>query len=180
MPLPISHGLTGAALVAALHPNPSTRRYRLALLAGAFLANAADFDFALVRAFGSRAWHRGFTHSLVFAAAVGLVFVAVAGRARLREAAGYGLAFASHAVLDWLTTKEGGGVELLWPASEERMGLRLWGLSEVPSRLPPSGVMKALLVELLIFGPPFALVVLARRRGRVRASAAPPSPRGRG
>lgn len=180
MPLPIAHGLTGAALVAALHPGPTTRRYRLALLGGALLANAADFDFALVWAFGSRAWHRGFTHSLVFAAAVGLVFAAAWGRGRLREAAGYGLAYASHAALDWFTTKEGGGLELLWPASGERFGLRMWGLSEIPSRLPPSGVMKALLLEVIIFAPPFLLVVLARRRGRVRASAAPPSPPGRG
>src|SRR5688500_1333374 len=154
MPLPLSHGLTGAGLVAALHPSPAGRRYRLALLAGAVLANAADFDFALVWAFGSRAWHRGFTHSLAFAAATGLAFVVLLGRERLREAAGYGLAFASHAVLDWLTTKEGGGVELLWPFTSERLGLRLWGLSEVPSRLPPSGVVKALLVELVLFAPP--------------------------
>ena len=164
MPLPIAHGLTGAALVAALHPNPSSRRYRVALLAGALLANAADLDFALVWAFHSRAWHRAFTHSLFFAAVVGLLFVALKGRARLREALALGLAFLSHGALDWFTTREGGGVELLWPFSSERVMLGMWGLSEVPSRLPPSGILKALLVELLIFGPPFALVLLLRRR----------------
>jgi len=164
MPLPIAHGLTGAALVAALHPNPASRRYGVALLAGALLANAADLDFALVWAFHSRAWHRGFTHSLFFAAVVGLLFVAVKGRARLREALALGLAFASHGALDWFTTREGGGIELLWPFSSERVMLGMWGLSEVPSRLPPSGVLKALLIELLIFGPPFALVLLLRRR----------------
>jgi inner membrane protein len=182
MPLPIAHGLTGAGLVAALHPAPATRRYRLALLAGAFLANAPDFDFALVWASGSGAWHRGFTHSLAFAAALGLVFAAALGRGRRREAVGYGLAYASHGVLDWALMKLGGGVELLWPFSGERFGLGLWGLSEIPSRLPPSQVMKSLLVELLLFGPPFALVLWLRRRGRVRASAAapPPSTPGRG
>jgi inner membrane protein len=178
MPLPIAHGLTGAALVAALHPSAAGRRYRLALVAGALLANAADFDFALVWALRSKDWHRGFTHSLAFAAAAGLLFVLLLGRERLREAAAYGLAFASHGVLDWLTTKEGGGLELLWPATAERFGLRLWGLSEIPSRLPPSGVLKALLIELLLFAPPLALLLLLRRRARVRASA--PSPPGRG
>lgn len=180
MPLPIAHGLTGAGLVAALHPGPSTRRYRIALLAGAILANAADFDFALVWAFGSGAWHRGFTHSLFFGAVLGLVFVAVLGRGRLREAAGYGLAYASHGVLDWSLMKFGGGVELLWPFSDGRFGLGLWGLSEIPSLLPPSQVVKSLLLEVLIFGPPFVLLLLLRRRGRLRASAAPPSPPGRG
>jgi membrane-bound metal-dependent hydrolase YbcI (DUF457 family) len=181
MPLPIAHGLTGAGVVAALHPSPATRRYRLALLAGAFLANAADFDFALVWATGSGAWHRGFTHSFAFAAALGLVFVAAPGGGRRREGFGYGLAYASHAVLDWSLMKVGGGVELLWPFSGERLGLGLWGLSEVPSRLPPSQVVKALLVELLIFAPPLALVLWLRRRGRSRASAAaPPSTPGRG
>ncbi len=164
MPLPIAHGLTGAVLVAALHPNPASRRYGVALLAGALLANAADLDFALVWAFHSRAWHRAFTHSLFFAAVVGLLFVAVKGRARLREALALGLAFLSHGALDWFTTREGGGVELLWPFSSERMMLGMWGLSEVPSRLPPSGVLKALLIELLIFGPLLALVWLAKRR----------------
>ncbi len=172
MPLPISHGLTGAALVAALHPNPVGRRYRLALLAGAFLANAADFDFALVWALRSGAWHRGFTHSLVFAAAVGLVFVVAFGRGRLREAAGCGLAYASHGVLDWFLMKVGGGVQLLWPFSGERFGLGWWGLSEIPSRLPPSQIMKFLLLELLIFAPRLVLILLARRRGSRGVTAA--------
>src|SRR3712207_807273 len=133
MPMPISHGLIGASLVAALLPRRP--RYWLLLAAGAVLANAADLDFILVFLFRSRAWHRGFTHSLVFALAVFLCFLLALGRARAREAAAFGLAYASHALLDFATTVETRGVELLWPFSSDRFGLRWWGLSETPSRL---------------------------------------------
>jgi membrane-bound metal-dependent hydrolase YbcI (DUF457 family) len=103
-------------------------------------------------------------HSLGLAAVVGLMLMAALGHARLREAIAYGLAFMSHGLLDWFTTKEGGGVELLWPASSERLALGLWGLSEIPSRLPPPGIFKALLLELLIFAPLVALILFVRRR----------------
>jgi membrane-bound metal-dependent hydrolase YbcI (DUF457 family) len=164
MPLPIAHGLTGAAFVAALHPNPASRRFRAALFAGTLLANAADSDFVLVWVFHSRAWHRAFTHSLFFALLVGLMFVATLGRARLREALAYGLAYMSHGLVDWFTTTVGGGVELLWPVSSERLKLGLWGLSEVPSRMPPSEILKSLLIELAIFAPMLAVVLFVRRR----------------
>jgi membrane-bound metal-dependent hydrolase YbcI (DUF457 family) len=110
MPLPIAHGLLGATLVAAIHPEPA-KRYSIPLLAGAFLANAADLDFALVFVLRSKAWHRGFSHSITFALIVGLIFVLFLGKCHIREAIAYGLAFASHAILDYVTTKEGGGVK---------------------------------------------------------------------
>jgi membrane-bound metal-dependent hydrolase YbcI (DUF457 family) len=153
MPLPVAHSLIGAAAVAAVRSYTGSRRYRLALCAGALLANAADLDFILVFALGSRAWHRGFTHSLGFAAVVCLALFAALGRRRWRAAAGYGLAYASHALLDFATTKEGGGLELLWPFSSERLGLRWWGLSEIPSRVPPAGVFKYACVEFALFAP---------------------------
>src|SRR3712207_6845287 len=106
MPMPISHSLVGASLVAAVLPRRP--RYWLALAAGAVLANAADLDFILVFLFRSRGWHRGFTHSLVFALAVFLCLLLALGRARAREAAAYGLAYASHALLDFATTEAGG------------------------------------------------------------------------
>ena len=127
MPLPIAHSLVGASLVAAVVPRRP--RYWLLLAAGAALANAADLDFILVFLFRSRAWHRGFTHSLVFSLAVFLCLLLALGRARAREAAGYGLAYASHALLDFATTEVriSRGVELFWPFSEDRFGLRWWG-----------------------------------------------------
>jgi membrane-bound metal-dependent hydrolase YbcI (DUF457 family) len=167
MPLPFAHGLVGAGMVAALHPRPL--RYRFApLLAGALLANCADLDFVLVALTHDRSYHRGFTHSLAFALALCAASFALFGRARAREALAYGLAYASHALLDYSTTKFGGGVELLWPFSAERFGLGLVGLSELPSRMPPAYVLKAVLLEVLIFAPLPAAVLLARRYFRAR------------
>jgi membrane-bound metal-dependent hydrolase YbcI (DUF457 family) len=137
---------------------------------GAFLANAADFDFLLVFTLGSRAWHRGFSHSLIFASIVCLVFMLLIGRNRLREAISYGLAFASHSILDYVTTKEGGGVELLWPFSSERLGLEWIGLSELPSKLSAMEIIRALIVEFLIFAPLLALIVGLSKYARGRST----------
>lgn len=162
MPLPFAHGLVGASVVAALHPRPA-RRHFAPLVLGALLANCADFDFALVFLAHDRSYHRGFTHSLAFALALCVVSLLVFGRARLREALAYGLAYASHAPLDYSTTKFGGGLELLWPFTPERFGLGVVGLSELPSLMPSVGILKALLLELLIFAPLLAFVLLVRR-----------------
>ena len=152
MPLPVAHALLGASLVAAVHPKP-TSRYFIPLLLGAALANAADFDFGLVLVLNSPEWHRSFSHSIAFALLVGLILVLALGKQHLREAMAYGLAFGSHAILDYVTTKEGGKVELLWPFSSERFGLGWVGLSEVPSRLPAIGIIKSLILEFVLFTP---------------------------
>jgi membrane-bound metal-dependent hydrolase YbcI (DUF457 family) len=162
--MPVAHGLVGASLVAAVLPRAGrARRWRRALVAGAVLANAADLDFSLAFAFGSRSWHRGFTHSLAFALAVFVCLLLALGRARAREALAFGLAYASHALLDFATTKEGGGLELFWPFSVERVGLRWWGLSELPSRLPPVEILKFLSLEFVLFAPPLVLLIMLRR-----------------
>lgn len=162
MPLPIAHGLLGASIVAAVHPRPWRRRF-LPLLAGALLANAADLDFALVFALHSKAWHRGFSHSVTFALVVCLVFVLSLGGRRLATAAAYGLAFASHGLLDYVTTKEGGGVALLWPLSTERLVFGRIGLSELPSRMPPAEIVKSLALECALFMPLLLLTVGVRK-----------------
>jgi membrane-bound metal-dependent hydrolase YbcI (DUF457 family) len=72
MPLPFAHGLVGASIVAALHPRPA-RRHFAPLVMGALFANCADLDFALVALAHDRSYHRGFTHSLVFALALCVV-----------------------------------------------------------------------------------------------------------
>jgi inner membrane protein len=161
--MPVAHSLVGASFVAALVPRAGRPRYWLWLAAGAVLANAADLDFFLVFVFRSRAWHRGFTHSLVFAFAVFVCLLLARGRRRAREAAALGLAYASHVLLDFATTKEGGGLELFWPFSPERHGLRWWGLSEIPSRLPPAEILKYLSLEFVLFAPPLLFLILLRR-----------------
>jgi inner membrane protein len=163
MPSPVAHSLIGASLVAAVLPRTGRPRYWVPLAAGALLANAADLDFLLVVLFRSRAWHRGFTHSLVFALAVFLCLLVALGRARAREAVAFGLAYASHVLLDFATTREGGGLELLWPFSVDRLGLRWWGLSEIPSRLPATEILKLLSLEFVLFAPPLLFLILLRR-----------------
>ncbi len=164
MPLPVAHGLLGASLVAAVLPRVNARRYALALSAGALLANAADLDFGLIFALHSRAWHRAFTHSLAFALLVFVLLLVALGRRRTRAAVAFGLAYASHAVLDFATTKVGGGVELFWPFSSERLALGLLGFSEIPSRVPPAGILRYIVVEFVIFAPPLLALLLWRRR----------------
>ena len=163
MPLPVAHGLFGASAVAALYPALYVRGYR-PLLVGFLLANAADFDFLLVFAFGSKSWHRGFSHSIVFALVIFLLCAFLLGKRRLQAATAYGAAFASHAVLDYCTTKDGSGLELLWPFSQERLILGWWGLSEMPSKMSPVQILGALAVEIALFTPLLLVVVLLRRK----------------
>jgi membrane-bound metal-dependent hydrolase YbcI (DUF457 family) len=166
MPLPVAHGLLGASVVAAGY-SQSTRRYSMPLLAGAFLANVADLDFILVFVFHSKTWHRGFSHSLLFGLIVCLVLVISLGKRHLREAFAYGLAFTSHGILDYLTTRSGGGVELLWPFSSERFVLGWVGLSEMPSTLSDLEIIRTLSVELICFAP-LLLLVLGLKRWKER------------
>jgi membrane-bound metal-dependent hydrolase YbcI (DUF457 family) len=165
MPLPVAHGLLGASIVAAVHPQP-TKHYCMPFLAGAFLANAADLDFFLVFIYHSKAWHRGFSHSITLAIIVCLMLVLYLGMQHFREAIAYGLAFVSHGILDYVTTKNGGGVELLWPFSSERLVFGLIGLSELPSSLSAMQILKALLVESAIFAPLLILMIGLRKYSR--------------
>lgn len=161
MPLPIAHGLLGASVVVALHPQP-TRRFCVPLFVGAFLANAADFDFLLVFIFNSKDWHRGFSHSITFALVVFLVFVLYFGKTKTREATAYGLAFASHCFLDFITTKTGGGVQLLTPFSSDRFAFGWRGLSELPSKLSAAEIVETLGSEFLLFAPPLVFILFFR------------------
>ncbi len=162
MPLPVAHALLGASLIAATHPQ-STKRNFVPLLAGVILANAADFDFILAFTLHSKAWHRGFSHSLSFALIVFLILVLSLGKRHIKEAISYGLAFTSHGVLDYATTVQGGGVELLWPFYAERFLLGWVGLSEVPSKLTGVEIVKALALEFILFAPLFMLVLGLRK-----------------
>ena len=166
MPLPVAHGLVGAGIAAALHPQPFRHR-GLPLFVGAALANCADLDFGLVLLAHDKSWHRGFTHSLAFGLLLIMTALVVWGGAHLWRVLAYGACYASHGLLDYSTTRLGGGVELLWPLSRGRYGLGLWGLSELPSRLPPAEVLMWLGVEFLIFAPPLlTLLLLLRRRAK--------------
>jgi hypothetical protein len=79
------------------------------------------------------------------------------------------LALLSHGLLDFTTTRAGGGVELLWPFTSERFKLGLIGLSEFglkhQTRLESlMEMLKGCALELLIFGPVFLAILLFRHR----------------
>jgi membrane-bound metal-dependent hydrolase YbcI (DUF457 family) len=169
MPLPIAHGLLGASLAAALYPEP-TKRYFAPLLVGAFLANAPDFDFLFVFIFDSKAWHRGFTHSITLAVIVFAVFLWYYGRQHWREATAFGLAFASHGFLDFVTTTGVGGLKLFAPFSNERFALGWFSLSEAPSKLTVLEIVRVLGIEFLIFAPLLLLILVLRSRFAKRHS----------
>ena len=164
MPLPVAHALVGASVVAAMERGWTSRRSYAQILIAALLANAAELDFLLVYAQGSKTWHRAFTHSLIFSLFIFVLLALWLGRQKLKTAAAFGIAFGSHAVLDFVTTKEGSGIELFWPFSEKRVMLGWWGLSEWPSRMTASQITQALAFEFALFAPVLLTIMFLRRR----------------
>lgn len=160
--MPIAHGLVGASIIAALHPEPTKHNFAPFFI-GIFLANAADLDFLLAFFFESRAWHRGFTHSILFALLICLIFLLALGKKHLRAALAFGLAYASHCLLDFTTTKYGGGVELFWFFSSKRFQLGWIELSESATKLSLDEIVSALFVETLLFIPLLGLALYLRK-----------------
>ena len=95
------------------------------LLAGILASIVPDFDgiaFKLGIAYGGMWGHRGFTHTLGFALAMGLFGLLLARRWRLPAWKAYGwvaLCTFSHPVADTLTNG-GIAIPLYWPMSETR------------------------------------------------------------
>ena len=126
MPTIFSHGVAAAALLAAF-PQPAFPRRLLAL--GVACAIAPDIDVIAIP-FGARSGdlvgHRGFTHSLLFAAVVASVGLTAAVRAwpsTLHRGAVWFylfLAAASHGLLDALTDRNGLGIPFFWPFDATR------------------------------------------------------------
>ncbi|GEM_PF-2150200 len=163
MPLPISHGLIDAGIVALVHYRNSIKQDWMKLLLGAFFAISPDFDFFIV--FGlhlSRGWHRSFTHSIPFACIIAVLLIAVMGLWCTQTSCAYGLAFLSHGLLDYLTTKQGGGVQLLFPFSMDRLRLGLFGVSEFPIGINLSELVKTSLIEIITFAHPLLFFLILR------------------
>ncbi len=152
MPLPIAHSLLGASIVALIYPK-TEKQIRLPISTGIILANAADFDFALVFLLGSKEWHRGFSHSILFAIIVSLLIFLSCKFKRIKESLAFSLAFASHFLLDFITTKTGNGIELFWFFNSEKIGLRWFSLSEYPSKMSEIELITTIIVEIIIFTP---------------------------
>jgi inner membrane protein len=156
-----THAFTGVGLASVLTPRPKPLLYWL--LAG-FLPVLPDFDSLWLAPYGSAYGHRGFTHSLAFAAAAGLVAAAASFHSlRVRFLPLFGLFFlvtASHGVLDALTNG-GFGIPFLWPFSDAR-----WGpcgpinVSDIAFEFPNPRTSRAVRTELLYVWLPIGAVVL--------------------
>lgn len=124
MPSVFGHIAAGAAIGAAFFPHQFSRPAVVCL--ALFCAAAPDLDvlsFHFGIPYGSEWGHRGWTHSLLFAAVFGVALSALFFRQAedFRMIALFcALAMASHPLLDMLTTG-GRGVALFWPFSPERL-----------------------------------------------------------
>jgi len=168
MPLPVAHGLVGATLKTSLSKSDQPFSLR-AIGLSVMLAICPDFDYALnFLRIGRGGWHHGFTHSIVFALAVGLVCWLIL---RDRRA---GILFilcaivASHSLLDYLFT-ESRGVALFWPITDHRYKLNWfnpinysWRTSSMLAAA--TDLLKLCIFELLIYGPFLILALSIKKR----------------
>jgi membrane-bound metal-dependent hydrolase YbcI (DUF457 family) len=157
MPSPIGHALAGAAIgLAAPAGHDPKAAGKLAVLCAA-LAAAPDLDLL-------SASHRTVTHSVAAVAAVIIVAAAVTGlvtgRVQWRIVLVCGAAWASHLVLDWLTSDASPpyGLQMFWPFTDT------WYISPIPvfqgterRRIFSAASMLqnglAVILELLLLGP---------------------------
>lgn len=122
MPTIYTHAIVGAGLGNLCIPQ---RRRWLFWALVILLPVTPDLDAFSKSAYGSITGHRGFTHSLVFAALVGVMTAFLVHRALRVKLWALSVLFfavtASHSILDMFT--DGGfGIPLLWPVTDQRFG----------------------------------------------------------
>jgi inner membrane protein len=156
----------------------------LATLAFALLALLPDGDLivvALGASDGAAIGHRGGSHSLLTALALGIVAGILARRlgwSALRTALAVMLAVGSHGILDAIG-QGGRGIPLFWPLSEHRfMAPSSWRILPDAPRgmkfLSRSGLAD-LAIEFLYFLP-FTIYALLPARATAQAAATEPAP----
>ena len=176
MPLPVAHGLFGAAIVATTRKNFSFRKDWPALSLGAALAIIPDFDLILSWILGySVRTHGGFTHSIIFSLMAGFFACYLIREKNLLGFITFSLAALSHGLLDVLTRKEFGGSALLWPFSLHKFRLGWFDYFEFypnPETEPIIVILRdAMYVcryEMMIFMPIFLIVVWFKRWQDIR------------
>jgi membrane-bound metal-dependent hydrolase YbcI (DUF457 family) len=189
MSLPVAHALVGGAILTTARPWLDFCSPRVALGLAMLLPIVPDFDFAFVWWFGLPVtiWHRTFSHSLVFAAALGLfaaLWVRRRGTGTPRFAFWFVFALTiSHAVLDMGGHGHGTpgrGVVLFWPVWQKYLALP-WQFLPPGRHGHPEVYLRTALIELALIGPPVLLYTRAlaawraRRRGGRRPPAAAPA-----
>lgn len=161
MPLPIAHGLFGASLIALIHPSAKITNWK-PLCWGFLLANSPDLDFAFAFLFGWKDFHRGISHSLVFALFVGALIFVFLRKKNWRIPLAYGFAFLSHTLLDFAAARAG-AVRLLTPFDNGEYALGWFGFSELTRGLIILDMLRFSVIEALIFVPVFFIVLRAKK-----------------
>jgi inner membrane protein len=188
MPSPVGHGLMGVAIYSATVPR------RRALHAWGFLGLCVgfsllpDLDFVAPMAVGRFDWaqemHRSFTHTVFFALAAGLVWLAAARLIRPRSAAARWSTAAvivacllAHLALDVMNvdTKAPFGVSMFWPVWDKWFYAPIGLLPSVAKRTYGDIIswhnVTVALTELAVFGALILVVVGVRLAiGRRRAT----------
>lgn len=170
----IGHVAIGLAAGRLYTDPPALRGRRVAAMAAfsalSLLPDADVVAFALRIPYAAPFGHRGASHSLFIALALGLVAAFAARSMRLpvtRTAAFTAVVVASHGLADALT--DGGlGVALLWPFSYERFFAPWRPIPVAPIGirfLSPRG-MRVAAVELVYFLPFFIYAFWPRKRTR--------------
>jgi membrane-bound metal-dependent hydrolase YbcI (DUF457 family) len=180
MPFPPAHMLVGAAMADMAHGtmrNPPSRGR--ALLAGAALGALPDVDIIL-GALTGRSWtlHGTFTHSIAAVVVWALIGHALGGE---RWAAIFGVAYASHLLLDLLDESGPTNLMLGWSFTGQRpysigklfpkVPLEGNGIGEALWNVLSPGALHILLVQTAIaagFAAALALAAAGVRRSRVR------------
>lgn len=171
MPTVLTHMAVPLAIGAGLGSKVIPRRLLVAGMLGAMLPDLDVAGFRLGIEYASDFGHRGFSHSLAFAAVVALLCVAAwryfqvgAGRVFLFLL----VSIASHGLLDCLTNG-GHGVALLWPFSSHRFFAPVQPIEVSPiglSRFLSSGGLAVLMSEVIWVWLPCLVLGAATRLGR--------------
>ncbi len=122
MPTVFTHAVVPLALGLGAGAGLVSRRLIFAGMAVAVIPDLDVIAIQLGMPYGSQFGHRGFTHSLAFAAVVACACMALRSHLRAGAAQVFWFLFAacaSHGVLDAFTNG-GSGIAFLWPFSTER------------------------------------------------------------
>jgi inner membrane protein len=123
MPTIITHAVIPIAVGYGLGKDVVSPRLVFAGIVASILPDLDVIAFRYGIPYSSDFGHRGFTHSLAFALALGIIAALIASLLRSKRLNAFlfiSIAAASHGLLDMLTNG-GLGVALLWPYSSERM-----------------------------------------------------------
>ncbi len=158
-----THAFAGVGLASVLTPKSKPLLYWALAF---FLPIVPDFDTLWIAPYGCAWGHRGFTHSLTFAAAAGLIAAAATFRYfQMRFWPLFGLFFvvtASHGILDALTNG-GEGIPFFWPFTNVRWGPWHHGPIKYPDialEFPDPRTSRAIRTELLYVWVPIATAVI--------------------